>query len=79
MTRSKDSLRKRTELKNLKNVFVKDVPTCNTANKAMVTAVDVAKTRTRSLMVVAVKELKRRISLKTSKSKKRKFKNLKEL
>jgi len=37
---------------------VKDVPTCNTANKAMVTAVDVAKTRTRSLMVVAVKELK---------------------
>jgi len=79
LTRSKDSSRKRTEVKNLKNVFVKDVHTCNTANKAMVTAVDVAKTRTKSLMVVAVKELKRRITLKTSKSKKRKFKKLKEL
>lgn len=79
MTNSTDSSRKRTEVKNLKNVFVKDAHTCSTPNKVMVTAVDAAKTRTRSLMVVAVKELKRRISLKTSKSRNRKFKKPKEL
>lgn len=79
MTNSTDSSRKRTEVKNLKNVFVKDAHTCSTPNKVMVTAVDAVKTRTRSLMVVAVKELKRRISLKTSKSRNRKFKKPKEL
>lgn len=56
LTSSMDSSRKRTEVKNLINVFAKDAHTWFTVNKVMVTAVDAAKTRARSLMVVAVKE-----------------------